>query len=78
MNWEKLCPNLSFTIKNKIGNSHKKGSSHFKLNINDLDIPFPKILRIYRRIGKNFFHWEKWNEPIGNNAHTTKYLAKRP
>ena len=24
MNLEKLCPNLSFTVKNKIGNSHKK------------------------------------------------------
>ena len=23
MNWEKLCPNLSFTVENKIGNLHK-------------------------------------------------------
>ena len=35
MNWEKLCPNLSLTVKNKMGNLHKKGWSHFKLNIND-------------------------------------------
>ena len=27
MYWEKLCPNLSFTIENKIGNLHKIG--HF-------------------------------------------------
>ena len=24
MNWEKLSPNLSFTVENKIRNSHKK------------------------------------------------------
>ena len=26
---------LSFTVENKMGNLHKKGWSHFKLNIND-------------------------------------------
>ena len=35
MNWEKLCPELSFAVENKVGNSHKKGWSHIKLNIND-------------------------------------------
>ena len=25
MNWENKCPNLSFTVENKMGNSHKKG-----------------------------------------------------
>ena len=35
MNWEKLCSNLSLTVGNKMGNLHKKGWSHFKLNIND-------------------------------------------
>ena len=64
MSWEILFPNLSFTVENKMGNSHKRGWSHFKLNINDWDIPFPKILRIYQWIGKNIFHWGKWNEPI--------------
>ena len=64
MSWENLCPNLTFTVENKMGNSHKRGWSHFKLNINDWDIPFPKILRIYQWIGKNIFHWEKWNELI--------------
>ena len=59
-------------------NLHKKGSSHFKLNINDWDIPFPKSLRIYQWIRKNIFHWGKWNEPIGNSAHTTECLVKRP
>ena len=55
MSWENLCPNLSFTIENKIGNAHKRGWSHFKLNINDWDVPFPKIVRIYQWIGKNIF-----------------------
>ena len=58
MSWE------TFTVENKMGNSHKRGWSHFKLNINDWDIPFPKSLRIYQWIGKNIFHWGKWNEPI--------------
>ena len=50
-NWENLCPNLSFAVENKVGNSHKKGWSHFILSINDWDILFPKILRIYE-LGK--------------------------
>ena len=33
MSWENLCPNLTFTVENKMGNSHKRGWSHFKLNI---------------------------------------------
>ena len=33
--WEKLFPNLSFIVENKTGNSHKKGWSHFKININN-------------------------------------------
>ena len=64
MSWENLSPNLTFFLENKLGNSHKRGWSHFKLNLNDWDIPFPKILRIYQWIGKNIFHWGKWNEPI--------------
>ena len=64
MSWENLCPNLSFTVENKMENSHKRGWSHFKLKINDWDIPFPKILRICQWIGKNIFLWGKWNESI--------------
>ena len=64
MSWENLCSNLSFTVENKMENSHKRGWSHFKLKINDWDISFPKILRICQWIGKNIFHWGKWNEPI--------------
>ena len=37
MNWENLCPNLSFIVENKMDKSHKKVWSHFKLNMNDLD-----------------------------------------
>ena len=64
MSWENLCPNLNFTVENKMRNSHKRGWSHFKLNINDWDIPFPKVSRIYQWIGKNISHWGKWNEPM--------------
>ena len=78
MNSERICPNLSFTVENKMGNLHKKGWSHFKLNINDWDIPFPKSLTIYQWIGKNIFHWGKWKELIWNSAHTTEYLVKTP
>ena len=55
MSWENLCPNLSFTVGNKMGNSHKRGWSHFKLNINNWGIPFPKMLRICHWIGFNEF-----------------------
>ena len=44
MNWEKLCPHLSFIVENKMVNLYKRGWSHFKYNINDGDIAFPKIL----------------------------------
>ena len=54
-----LRPNLTFTVENKMGNSHKRGWSYFKLNINDWYIPFPKILRIYHWIGKNIFHYRE-------------------
>ena len=60
---ENLCPNLRFTVENEMGDSHKRGWSHLKLNINDWDIPFPKILRIYQWIGKNIVHWGKCKEP---------------
>ena len=33
MSWENLCPNLTFTIENKVGNL-QRGWSHFKLKIN--------------------------------------------
>ena len=50
----KLSPNLTFTVENEMGNSHKRGWSHFKLNINDWDIPFPKILWLN---WENIFHY---------------------
>ena len=59
MSLENLCPNLTFTSENKMVNSLKRGWSHFKLNINDWDIPFPKVLRVYQWIGKNIFHYGK-------------------
>ena len=52
MSWENLCPNLTFTVENKMRNWRKRGWSHFKLTINDWDIAFPKVLRIYHWIGK--------------------------
>ena len=64
MRWENLCPNLSFTVENKMENLHKRGWPHFRLKINDWDIPFPNILRVCQRIMKNIFHLGKWNEAI--------------
>ena len=55
MSWGNLCLNLSSTVENKMGNSHKSGWLHFKLNINDWDIPFPKVLRMYQWIRKKYF-----------------------
>ena len=49
MSWENWCPNLSFTVENKIANSHKRVWSHFKLKVNDWDIPSPLSL-----------NWEKY------------------
>ena len=46
MGWESLCPNLSFTVENKVGIHIKEDGHVSNLNINDWDIPFPKILRI--------------------------------
>ena len=34
MSWKNVCPNLSFTVENNMGHSHKRGWSHFKLNTN--------------------------------------------
>ena len=31
MSWENLCPNLTFTVENEIGNLHKIGYHIFKL-----------------------------------------------
>ena len=36
-----------------MGNSHKRGCSHFKLNLNDWDIPFPNV---FDNLSMN---WEK-------------------
>ena len=56
MSWENLYPNLSFTVENKMGNSHKRGCSQFKLHINDWGIAFPKMLRTGQWIWENIFH----------------------
>ena len=49
MNWEKLGPNLSFTVENKARNLHKAAP----ISNSELGIPLPQILRIYCWIGKN-------------------------
>ena len=56
-----------------MGKPHKKRGSCFKLVINDWDIPFPKIVRIYQWVGKNIFPCGKWSElsetlPIPQNG----------
>ena len=60
MSWENLCPNLTFFLENKKGNSHKREWPHFKLNLNDWDITFPKSLRIYQWIGENGMNPFSW------------------
>ena len=56
MNWE-----FSLNIENEMGNSRKEGSSHFKLNMNDWDIQFPKVPN---DLGKHFplrvMEWSHW------------------
>ena len=77
----KLCPNLSFTVENKMGNLHKKEDGHI-LNLHKWFEMFHflkvKSLRIYQWIKKKNFHWGKWNEPIENYAYATECLVKRP
>ena len=64
MSWENLCPNLSFFLENKKGNSHKRRWSHFKLNLNDGDIPFPKFLEFINELGKLFSIGENVMNPL--------------
>ena len=52
----------------------KKDGHILNFNINDWDIQFAKSLKFFQWIGKNIFHWVKWNEPIGNSAHTIVLL----
>ena len=44
MNWEKLYPNLNFTVENKMGNLHKIRLFTFPKNI--MNEILPQILRI--------------------------------
>ena len=53
MNWKKFCPNLKFTVENKIVIDIKQGRLHFEHN--KWDNPLPQILKIYQWIGKNIF-----------------------
>ena len=43
-----------------MGNSHKRGWPHFKRNLNDWEMSFPKILRIYQWIGENGMNPLSW------------------
>ena len=59
MNWEKICPNLKFAGKNKIGN--------FKLNImNEIKKNWEKCVFLWEE--RNFEH-------IGNSVHTADFSA---
>ena len=77
MDWEKLCPNLSFTVENNMGNPHKKGWSHFKLNINDCDIPFPKSLRTFNELGKTFSIGENRMNPLWESCPYHKMFGQK-
>ena len=67
VNREKLCPNLSFTVENKMENLHKAGHiSKVSSNFKNLLINWDKYV----------FRWEKWNfEPTENSAYTAEVLA---
>lgn len=53
MNWEILCPDLSFTVENILLIYIKWRCSHFKYN--DWDIPLIQVVTIYQWIEKNKF-----------------------
>ena len=82
---EVLCPNLNFTVENKMRNSHKRGWSDFKFNIIDWDILFPKIVRIFQWMWKKQFlsrkmewkHWEfcPYHRIFGQKAVKIFFLA---
>ena len=59
VNWERLCPNLSFTVENKMRSFDKAGCIS---NLTDKwDIIFPQISRAFNQLEKICFLWEKWN-----------------
>ena len=64
-NWERTCPNLIFAVENKMGNLHKKRI----LNLTEIIKIFHllKFKNVSVSWEKRIFHWEKWNEPIGNS-----------
>ena len=47
-------------------NSHRKGCPNFKLKVDDWDIPFPEVLRIYEWIGKSISIGENGINPSGS------------
>ena len=67
VNREKLCPNLSFDVENKMENLYKAGHiSKVSSNFKNLSINWDKYV----------FRWEKWNfEPNENSAHTAEVLT---
>ena len=67
VNWEKLCPNLSFTVENKMGNLHNSGHIlYFSSDFKNLSMNWDEYV----------FHREKWNfESTGNSAYTAEILS---
>ena len=64
MNWEKLGPNLCFTVENKASNLHKIKLLLFQIQWMRYSITsnFKNLLMNWE---KYVFYWEKWNfEPI--------------
>ena len=49
--------------------SHERGWLHFKLNINDCDIPFPRILRIYKSINYKSINYSLHFENVKIHKH---------
>ena len=73
MSWENLCPKLTFTAENKMGNPDKAGHistllwwKRYSISsiLNNLSVNSVKYV----------FHLEKWNfEPTGNLTHKTGF-----
>ena len=76
MSWENLCPNLSFTVENKMENSHKRRWSHFKLNLFILHVGCLWILlneNLSREKREKNYFFCKLNIKDGNVFYTDIY-----
>ena len=74
MNWENLCPNLSFTVEN---NLHKIRLFTFETkHVKNEIFHYMQFKNLSKNWKKYVFQWKKLNfEHIENSLHTTEFLA---